>query len=495
MFKAQTEDKESLQALAFSLRQEKGSDITFDEVKNAMLGYMALPPSVRESCGINEQKLISRFNNWASLGDEDDVNGWINSSMWTANAIIGTHVPARGDYIFYNTIGDPIFRGAYKKIAQDIARNAKNSVVKRVYANVSQGTGDKWNPADVIAIKKNKSSEVIKEWEKFKDGKSNYKSKTTIQEENNKLRNNRKNDISLNLVDDMSKLFDFNQYVDELYERDICIPISLKKVAPTAKELQEVTTPNVNVDKFESKASEAIKKSIELNIKITSVDYKPNGMKCVVNFTLAGESGHFMDIRGFESSKKVANVQMQLQKGTAANHGKATLPAFSLITVLSDGLRAINTAKKMRNTIFGKTSIPTSSDHKFTDYQLFNDYAFNKKGRFSQNSIMSDTPLWAEYCNKLSTDKMSIKKFLDEFAKKFGTANNYKDAAKYLKNKVQSYEVGYVLDKGKGQISELVKENIMKSVYSLAASKGFRIFGDNKITDYMTASSYIKVGG
>ena len=35
----------------------------------------------------------------------------------------------------------------------------------------------------------------------------------------------------------------------------------------------------------------------------------------------------------------------------------------------------------------------------------------------------------------------------------------------------------------------------MKSVYSLAASKGFRIFGDNKITDYMTASSYIKVGG
>ena len=83
MFKAQTEDKESLQALAFSLRQDKGSDITFDEVKNAMLGYITLPPSVRESCGINEQKLISRFYNWANLGDEDDVNGWINSSMWT----------------------------------------------------------------------------------------------------------------------------------------------------------------------------------------------------------------------------------------------------------------------------------------------------------------------------------------------------------------------------------------------------------------------------
>ena len=42
MFKAQTEDKESLQALAFSLRQNKGSDITFGEIKNAMINYNAL---------------------------------------------------------------------------------------------------------------------------------------------------------------------------------------------------------------------------------------------------------------------------------------------------------------------------------------------------------------------------------------------------------------------------------------------------------------------
>ena len=41
----------------------------------------------------------------------------------------------------------------------------------------------------------------------------------------------------------------------------------------------------------------------------------------------------------------------------------------------------------------------------------------------------------------------------------------------------------------------MVKENIMKSIYTQAASKGFRIFRDKKITDYMSASSYIKVGG
>ena len=64
-----------------------------------------------------------------------------------------------------------------------------------------------------------------------------------------------------------------------------------------------------------------------------------------------------------------------------------------------------------------------------------------------------------------------------------------------MKNKVQSYEVGYVLDKGRKEISADIKKNIMKSVYSLAASKGFRIFGDQKITDYMSSSTYVKVGG
>ena len=60
---------------------------------------------------------------------------------------------------------------------------------------------------------------------------------------------------------------------------------------------------------------------------------------------------------------------------------------------------------------------------------------------------------------------------------------------------MQAYEVGQVLDLAQPQIKELIKTNIMKSIYSQAASKGFRIFGDKKVTDYMSASSYVKVGG
>ena len=52
-----------------------------------------------------------------------------------------------------------------------------------------------------------------------------------------------------------------------------------------------------------------------------------------------------------------------------------------------------------------------------------------------------------------------------------------------------------ILDKSRTEIKDLVKNHIMKSVYTQAASKGFRIFSDDNIVDYMTSSSYLKVGG
>ena len=52
-----------------------------------------------------------------------------------------------------------------------------------------------------------------------------------------------------------------------------------------------------------------------------------------------------------------------------------------------------------------------------------------------------------------------------------------------------------ILDTSRDEIGDIVKTNIMKSVYTQAASKGFRIFSDDNIVDYMTSSSYLKVGG
>ena len=121
-FAALTEDKESLQALAFALRQDKGKDIVYSELENAMIDYSALPSSVKNSCGIDESKLKNRFANWVNLGKPDDIQSWINSSVWVANAVIKSSYIKGSDYIFYNTIGDKIFRKAFKEIAKDISK-------------------------------------------------------------------------------------------------------------------------------------------------------------------------------------------------------------------------------------------------------------------------------------------------------------------------------------------------------------------------------------
>ena len=169
-FKPLTEDKESLQALAFAVRQNKGDNITPEDVLAAM-DLSVLDYNVKNYCDIDYTKLTSRFENWKNIGKPEELEEWVNSSVWTANAVVKSQYLTGGGYVFSNNIGDPIFRGAYREIAKDIAQNAKDSVVKRVYKTLAGGTGDKWNPADVIAVKKSKWSSLVKQMEGFKNGK------------------------------------------------------------------------------------------------------------------------------------------------------------------------------------------------------------------------------------------------------------------------------------------------------------------------------------
>ena len=202
-----------------------------------------------------------------------------------------------------------------------------------------------------------------------------------------------------------------------------------------------------------------------------------------------------MDIRGFQSG--MANdVQMQLQKGAAANHGKATLGTFTLITKLSKGRMAFSAQRALLRKLFPKKKIPTGSareKHAFTAFSIFVDYDKKRTGDFSKRTFMRDLPLWAQYMEFLSGGKHRQKDTIMYVTKLYD--GNPTGALKWLKNKIQAYEVGQVVDKAQSQIKAMVKENIMKSIYTQAASKGFRIFRDKKITDYMSASSYVKVGG
>ena len=491
-FKPLTEDKESLQALAFAMRQQKGSDITADELKEKMANMPLLDSDIKNHCDINYAKLNARFNNWINIGSEKDIEEWTNSSVWVANAIIPSKYIKGSGYVFSNTLGDPTFRGAYKQLAKDISQNAKSSVVRTVYGSMSKGTGDKWNPADVLAIKKSKMTQIVNEMESFKKGNPNmnqFQELKTIKQQNKAMGE------GFEIVEDMNMLYYYNQFVDKNYKSGDCVPISLKKVIATSKEIKEVTTPNVQIKSFDHKETKGIEDSINLDLVITNVKYEPTNAKCIVEFKLSGEDGHTMDVRGFQSAIN-NDVQMQLQKGAAANHGKATLGVFTVITKLSKGRMAFSKQRSQLRKLFPKKRIPSGSSkekHAFTSYDIFTGYAKKEKGDFSQQTFTADLPSWAEYLQFLSGGKHKKQQVIATVLKLYD--KKPVDAAKWLKNKVQSYEVGQVVDIAQSQIKDLVKTNIMKSVYSQAASKGFRIFGDKKITDYMSASSYLKVGG
>ena len=356
------------------------------------------------------------------------------------------------------------------------------------------------------------------------------------------LRGSKVAEQNIKMQEDMGHLYTYNQYIDEHYENGSCVPISLKK---TSKQ-------NPPIQLMRHKEGQGVINAVNLDLKITKVDYKPDAAKTIVEFTIAGKKGWMLDMRGFESGSKggLQDIQMQLQHGTDASHGKITLPVYSFIVKESGGMSAINRQRQKRKEIFGDYmhSTPISSDHLFTPPDIFTEYAnkvpskrtwpMTNKDRFNQQTLLLDAPLWAQYIQWLTNGRKpsltslgnndvirqfrrklgdpagsaihmqsktkpgvirgtssprdknlaTVQKNVSQLAKNWPIKNgkpvkknptdrDYKDAAKYLKNKVQSAESGFIVDLARTHISEMIKNNIMKSTYTYAASKGLSIWG------------------
>jgi len=469
-FTARTDHKESLQTLAFALRQDKRSDLEFTDLEQVMGDINLLPNSVKSRCMIDYQKMRPAFNNWLESGAKD----WIDSSVWIANSTYPTYCK-KGNYNFYRQDFVPPFKGTYKEIKDRIKQNAKNSVMKKMYKVVGMSE-DKWNPADIIAIEENRSNNIISLLKNFDATKVSKESKE-IQKQNKSLK-----DSNVILLEDLDEMYEYNQLIDKLFKDSDCMGISLKKA----------TSSSVNMDVIDHKADKGLKKALSMKVDITSVEYSSKNQKCIVNFTVAGEKGHYLDIRGFETTTKIADIQVQLSKqGSSAAHGKITLPVVTLIAKLSKGRIALSKLNSKKRTLF--KSLKPSSIHGFTDWKNFDVYVKNSV------QFIKDLPKWAEYIEWLSKNRhesvVVIKHVKSLLKKKTGRTTGIFDAAKYLKHKVQSYEVGHLLDTQQDQIKEDIKENIIKSMISYAGSKGMMVFNDDKATAYMVSSTYLKVGG
>ena len=425
---------------------------------------------------INYSRCQRTFAAWLN---ERDVAEWVNSSIWIANRVYPAYCRT-GTYNFYRQDFVPGFKGTFNRLKNDIKENTTRSVMKQMYDVVTVGE-DKWNPADIIAIRASQASSIINELANFNPARRNAQSRK-LQEENAKIQARGNGGKMLHAMEDLDGLYEYNQYIDDLFKRKICIGISLKKS----------TEPRAKMKVMRHSGVKGLKDALAMNVEITDVEYSESNQKCIVNFNVSGRSGQYLDIRGFDRSREIKDVQVQLsQRGGAAAHGKISLPVVSLITRRSGGGRAFMQIKSQRTRIFQGVSHARSNIHNFTDWRVFDAY----RNRGGGTNLVSDLPKWAAYIDWLSGGRHRSSHVIDHVTQLSAGRNGTFTAAKYLKHKVQAYEVGYLLDKDKTNIREDIKNNIIKSMIAYAGSKGLVIFTDRKATAFMKSSTYLKVGG
>tara|TARA_Y100001963_G_C6744050_1_gene430589 strand:- start:49 stop:1581 length:1533 start_codon:yes stop_codon:yes gene_type:complete len=504
-----TDRNESLQCVACALRQSEGQDITERDLVNAILDWDGgtLESSVINAIGITgemEHEIKNWTKKWNTLErvniqqKKREYDNWIKSSVLVANKLAGSRYIDKSGYTFFRQDSFPEYKDRAYSFAQDIKKNTNNSVMKAVYnASVGSGWKDKWNPSDILAVKS--ATQVRNQLRNFDAVKVNNESKKLRQKnkDNRKLKLDGKAIKQLVVMEEMDNLYEYNKLIDDLCDSKECVGISLK---------QQLDTLAVPIKKYDHKDIQGLKDAMMMEVEIGEIEWKPTASKAIINFSVGDgqvfDDNWFLDVRGTESGKtKLGGVQINLMyTGGTTAHGKASISVFSLITRLSGGLKALKAQHRKKKELFGKREIGKAKGTLLTDHMVFDDYATGKNTDF--DNWRMDLPLWIQYIDFLTESKVRGREVLRQFSGVKETRGRtatipakLRQALKYLKNKVQAYEVAYVFDKDNGVIREAVRENIMKGVYSYAGSMGFRIFTDQQVTDFMTSSTYIKVGG
>ncbi len=485
-----------------------------------------------------------------------DLEAWVESSVAIANKLAASTYLSK-DYVFAHA--DQKVGGArvtIKDLAQKIVKDIKGVAVEPKFTTainlIARGSGDKWNPADMFAYEKTATTSIGNTINEFDRG--NIPNVSSDMKKANKELNDLGDKVkgragrNIEMIEEMHDLYAYNQLIDKYFEDGTVIPISLKKGRKGSVPLKLI----------KHKQTKGIEDALELEVKITNVTYVPTAEagKAIVEFDIGGKAGAKLDFRGFEVTTKIENVQAQIQAaGSTASHVKITLPLYSFIVEESQGMNAIKAQRRIKQKIFGN-DIPTSGDNLFTPASIFVDYANTRgtRGRFNQTTLVEDTPKWAQYIQWLTKGSMSsgtnignmelvrrvrqklgdptgsteaqmpkgkirgretivfaggkkslmkawerdskgkLKKMTPNTTYK-GKPQDYIWAAKYIKTVVQSAEAAFVVDLARKAPKKSIKENILKSAYLYAASKGLRIFSNTDVKEFFSASTYLKVGG
>lgn len=481
---AQTAITESMQAVACAARQGLNQNLTSFDLTEVLLQDSGSPHqsrfnSIYQHVFIRPQQQ-NEFNNF--INRTDAGIDWVASCAWIANTLKTKYLRG-GTYNFYRQDLYPTFKNNYTILKDQIkSNNAVPSVTKKIFAEAGMAA-DKWNPADIIAVKTSFESSKdlnLNSTTKFRTDRSSIALRNSLRRIGNdpKIRN------KIKAVDQIDKIYEYNKWVDEQFAKRNVVPISLKKA----------TSSNVKTQIVRNKDTKVLDHYTKMEVDITSVDYLPENQKCLINFTIGGVSGYILDARGFEKTANISNIQIQLMKtGSSAAHGKVTLPVTQFIAKLSGGRSLFPRLQSMRS----RAQLPRANNG-FMDFNIIRrDTA--TPALFAQN--------WSKYADYISSlagssnhSTASTSRELDDLqnrgpsARAFGRGNTM-FLSKWIKNKVQSYEVGFMLEYGKGSLSDMIKDNITKSMFLYAGSKGFMVFGDQKSKTYLQSSTYVKAGG
>lgn len=466
----QTAIVENLQCVACAARQEIGHDISYEEFAEVVNQTHPKYAKIKSHCfvSINDGDLWAdetKFKSFKHFYEMSDAGpDWVESSAKIANAAYGDL--SRGKYNFYRQDQYPRYKGYYNQLKSELAQGSKtkgrnqfSSINSSVLQRLNKTLGiseDKWNPSDIIAVKTSFES------------KKNYRAPDAAKA----LSKDKINQDTIQYYNDLAQLYEYNKWIHDQFENGNVIGISLKKAGKSVKR-EVISSPDIGTI--------ATYKDVE--VKVTDVKYLESNAKCLVYFDVSGFSDYNLDARGFEESGKVADIQIQLmKKDSTAAHGKVTLPATEVIAKLSSARQHFTQLGRLRRRIFGEN--PSNG---------FMPYLWVQNKMRTQEMVDSIADQMAEYISTLSNGEHSSG-HITNYLKDTPRVSAF-DKMKYVKNKIQSYEIGYMLDSASGHISKSVQQNILKSMYFYAGSKAFMVFNNQKATVFMQSSSYLKLGG
>ena len=522
------ENTESLQCIACAAHQYLNGNVSHQDLLDLMRRTHPQQNTISDYFGI-DNKIHDTLVKWSNVSNKTEQSllvEWLDSSIWIAQSLRQSNYFDSSNYVFYREDQFPgkspiqsfknvfsILKNRIKKAANEGGDFAKSTAGK-IYNSVRIDS-NKWNPADIMAVKMGKEDAwkgYLNSWHRgtpefppgfsqggLQDDLASYTEelsmKSWVKSGGNKLR-------KLDIIPQLKDLYDFNRLCYRGIEDKEFIPISLK--------MAKSEGPKVGISKRTEPAD--IEKYFKMKVRITGVQMKADDQKAIVKFKvsgLRGKNGAMMfDIRGFEETVKLADIQMGLlKKGASAYAGKATLPIATLITKESGGTPAITQMKTKKRDIFKDKRWGlrnrlqrkmTSRIHGLTDYRVFDEYTKMQPLLFNYDAL-----LWGEYAEWLSGKKTTQKQFVEEATgQAMVTAaagsravtvkglNPSHVQAKYMKNKIQSYEMAYILKRA--TIDKRIRLNILKSLFLYAASEGLTIFNLTSVNSYMIAGPYIK---